>query len=124
MERQPEIVDRAGGARKMEDEVDRLVNLDVLDQVVIEKEESLVTDVLDVLERARVEVVDAKDAMSLLEQVLAQMRAEESGSPGYDGGRHDDHMLMPSLGKDNSSCDGVGLHEPPGSCFNRRRARS
>jgi hypothetical protein len=124
MERQAEIVDRAGGARKVEDEVDRLVNLDVLDQVMIEEEESLVTDVLDVLERARVEVVDAKDAMSLLEEVLAQVRAQESGSPGYDGGRHDDYMLMPPLGKDNSSCGRVDLHEPPGSCFNRRRVRS
>jgi hypothetical protein len=53
----------------------------VLDQVVIQEEEAVVPDVLDVLERARVEVVDAQDAMSLLEQVLAQMRAEKSGSP-------------------------------------------
>jgi hypothetical protein len=73
---------------------------------VIKEEEAVVADVLDVLERARVEVVDAQDAMSLLEQVLAQMRAEESGSPGYDGGRHDDYMLMPPLRKDNSSCGG------------------
>jgi hypothetical protein len=38
MERQPEIIDRAGRARKVEDHVDRLVNLDVLDQVVIHEE--------------------------------------------------------------------------------------
>ncbi|HET8872221.1 MAG TPA: hypothetical protein VFM83_00915 [Gaiellaceae bacterium] len=70
----------------MEDEVDRLANLDVLDQVVIDEEEALVADVLDVLERARVEVVDAQDAMSLRQQVLAQVRAEESGSSGHDRG--------------------------------------
>jgi hypothetical protein len=33
-------------------------------------------------------------------------------------------MLLFPRGKDNSPCGRVDLHEPPGSCFNRRRART
>ncbi len=37
---------------------------------------------LDVLERARLEVVDADHPVPLLEQVVAEMRAEEPGAAG------------------------------------------
>ena len=39
-------------------------------------------------ERARLEVVDADDAVTALEQVVAEVRAEEAGAAGDDRGRH------------------------------------
>jgi hypothetical protein len=38
--------------------------------------------VLDVLERARVEVVDADDAVTVGEETVAEVRAEEAGAAG------------------------------------------
>ena len=72
----------------MVDEVDRLVDLDELGDVVVEEDEALVADVLDVLERARVEVVDADHPVAAPEQVLAQVRAEEARPSGDDAGAH------------------------------------
>jgi hypothetical protein len=78
---------------------DRLVDLEVLDHVVVAEREVLVPDVLDVVERARVEVVDADDAIALVEQVLAQVRAEEARAPGDDGCTHSPshRRLWPAL---------------------------
>ena len=82
MQGHPEVVDRARERREVVDEVDRPCDLEVLDHVVVEELEPLVPDVLDVCERARVQVVDAEDAVALLEEVVAEMRAEEAGSSG------------------------------------------
>ena len=68
---------------------DRLFDLDVLRQVVVQEDEVVTADVLDVLERPRVEIVDGDDAMSLREQVIAEMGAEKTGSAGDDGGGHE-----------------------------------
>jgi hypothetical protein len=38
----------------------------------------------DVLERARLEVVDTDDPMTLLEQMVAEMRPQEAGATGDD----------------------------------------
>jgi hypothetical protein len=89
MERLAEIVDRAREGSQMEDVVDRLVDLDRLDHVVVREREAVVAKVRDVRERARLEVVDADDALPLLEQVLAEMRAEKAGSAGDDRRRHE-----------------------------------
>ncbi len=85
---QSRIVDRAGRAGQVEDEIDVLVELDVVGHVVIEEDEAVVADVLDVLQVAGVEVVDADDAQLLGEERFAQMGAEKPGSAGYDGGWH------------------------------------
>ena len=45
------------------------------------KREGVVADVLDVLQRAGVEVVDADHPMPLGEQVIAEVRAEEPAPP-------------------------------------------
>ena len=50
--------------------------------------EARVADVLDVLERARVQVVHADHAVALGEQPVAQMGAEEARPPGHDRRRH------------------------------------
>ena len=72
----------------MEDEVDRLVQFEVLHQVVVDEREVLVPDVLDVRERARDEVVDADHPQPLSEQVVAEMGAEEAGAASDNGGGH------------------------------------
>ena len=46
------------------EDVDRTVELDVLGHVVVDEREIFVPDVLDVLERPRIEVVYADDTMS------------------------------------------------------------
>ena len=66
----------------MEDVVDRLVDPDRLDHVVVDERERVVALVGDVLERPGLEVVDTDDAVPLLEQVIAEMRPEETGAAG------------------------------------------
>ena len=63
LQRQPQVVDRAGRAREVVDEVDRLVDLDMLGEVGGEEDEAVRAQVLDVGQRARLEVVDADDAV-------------------------------------------------------------
>jgi hypothetical protein len=70
------------------DDVDRLVDLEVLDHVVIEEDEVVVADVLDVPQRARQQVVDADHPVALGEQVVAEVRAQEAGSTGDDSRCH------------------------------------
>jgi hypothetical protein len=57
----------------VKDVVDRLVDRDVLDHVVVQEDERVVPKVLEVRERARLQVVDGDDALPLLEQVLAEV---------------------------------------------------
>jgi hypothetical protein len=52
---------------------DRLFDFEMLDHVVIAEGERRIANVFDVLQRARVEVVHADDAVTSLEQVLAEM---------------------------------------------------
>ena len=68
----------------MVDEIDRLVDLETLDQVVVAEDESLVADVLDVLKRSGVEIVHTDDAVavSYVEEVLAEMGSEEARPAG------------------------------------------
>ena len=59
-----------------------------LGDVVLDELELGLPDVLDVLERPRVEVVDADDPVAELQQVLAKMRAQEAGAPRHNANRH------------------------------------
>jgi hypothetical protein len=56
---------------------------------VVHERESVVPEVLEVGQRARLEVVDADDSMPLAEQVLAEVGAEKAGSAGDDRRRHE-----------------------------------
>jgi hypothetical protein len=69
----PQVVDRAGQRGEVVDDVDRLLELEVLDHVVVQEDEVVVPDVLDVPERAGDQVVDADHPRVAAEQVLAQM---------------------------------------------------
>ena len=73
VERLAQVVDRASQRGEVEDIVDRLVDLDALDHVVVHECERVVPEMLEVRERARLQVVDADHALTLLEQMLAEM---------------------------------------------------
>ena len=72
----------------MVDEVHLFIEEERLGQVVIDEEEPGVAYVLDVLERAGVEVVNADHPLAALQQVVAQARAQKAG-PACDQARAD-----------------------------------
>ena len=88
VQRQPHVVDRACQRGEVVDEVDRLLDLDVERDVVVAEVEGLVAQVLDVRQRARLEVVDADHAVPALQQRLTEVRAEKPGPACHDRGRH------------------------------------
>jgi hypothetical protein len=54
-------------------DVDRLVDLQVEGHVVVDERERVAAEVLDVLERAGLEVVHADHPLALCEQVVAEV---------------------------------------------------
>ena len=72
----------------MEHLVDRFVDFQVLDHVVLAKHEGVGPNVLNVLERPRVEVVDADHSPTFGEEVIAKVGAEKTCSSGDDGRCH------------------------------------
>jgi hypothetical protein len=70
------------------DEVHGLVDLVVARDVEHLEPEVLAPDVLDVVERPRLEVVDADHPVPASEQVITEMRAEEAGAARYQRGWH------------------------------------
>ena len=77
----------------MEDEVDGLVDVEMLGHVVIDEAEALAAQMLHVLERSGLEVVDADDAQTLSDEVVAEVRAEEACASGDHSSRHLQSML-------------------------------
>ena len=57
----------------MEDVVERLVDRDRLDHVVIDEREGVAPQVLDVFQRGDDQVVDTDDAVTVLEQRFAEV---------------------------------------------------
>jgi hypothetical protein len=77
----------------VEDVVHALLDEERLGDVVVDEEDVLaVSQVLDVLQRAGVEVVDADDAVALRQEVVAKMRPEEAGPAGNDRSAHHSHV--------------------------------
>jgi hypothetical protein len=70
------------------DEVDRLLDGDVLDDVVVHVRERGVAQVLDVPQRGGFQVVEADHAVAALEQRLAEVRPEEARAAGDERGWH------------------------------------
>src|SRR5213592_3034291 len=70
------------------DEVDRLGNVDVGRHVLVDERVVLAAEVLDVLERSRIEIVDADHPEIAGDQRIGEVGAEEPGPAGDDGGRH------------------------------------
>jgi hypothetical protein len=66
----------------VEHAVDRLRDVQVLGQVVLEEHEAVVAQVLDVRQRPRLEVVDAEHAVAAAEERFAEVGAEEPGPAG------------------------------------------
>ena len=88
VERKAQVVDGARKRGEVEDDVDRLVDRDVLDDVVVEEDEGVVADVVEVRERPGLEVVEAQHPVAALEERLAEMRAEKACAAGDERGRH------------------------------------
>ena len=88
VQRQPQVVDRRRRRGEVVDEVDRLVHEERLDDVVVDVHELRHADVLDVGEGARLEVVHADHAVTAPEQLVAQVRPEESRATGDEAGGH------------------------------------
>ena len=64
----------AGRAGEVVHEVDRFRNFEMVDEVVVHECERRVADVLDVLEIAGVQVVDAHDLVAVCKQEVAEPR--------------------------------------------------
>src|SRR5262249_42260140 len=93
LQRETCVVDRTRRAGEVVHEVDRLLDLEVLRDVVVHEQEVVSTQVLHVLERAGVEIVHADDTEVLRDEVIAEMGAEKAGPTRDDGGRHRREML-------------------------------
>ena len=68
----------------MEHEIHVVRHVDELAAVGVLKPEGVVPKMFDVLQRPRIQVVEADHPMPLFEQVLAEMGPEESRSAGHD----------------------------------------
>ena len=84
VQRQAQVVDGARRAGEVQHQVDRLVDLEVLDEVVLDEHELVVAQVLDVRQRPRLEVVDAEHAVAAAKQSFAKVGAEKPGPAGDD----------------------------------------
>ena len=82
VQRQAQVVDRRGRGGEVVDEVDRLLDEVRLDDVGVEVDELVRPDVVDVCQRAGLEVVHADHAVAAAQQLLAQMRSEKSSAAG------------------------------------------
>ncbi len=83
VQRQAQVVDRRGRRGEVVDEVDWLLHVVGLDDVNPHMDEAIgIADVLDVRERARLQVVDADHTVAAREQGVAQVRSEEAGAAG------------------------------------------
>jgi hypothetical protein len=70
------------------DEVDVLVHEERVDDVRVQVREIGRADVLDVLQRAGLEVVDADHTVPASEELVAQVRAQETGPSRNQAGGH------------------------------------
>jgi hypothetical protein len=82
VQREARVVDRTRRRCEVVDEVDFVVQEHRLGEVRHQEREGGIADVLDVLERAGVEVVEADHPVALGQKVIAKMRAEKPCSSG------------------------------------------
>ena len=80
--RQLEIIDRARGARPVQDHVDGSFHIDVVRDVVLDEHEVPAGEMGDVRGVACQQVVDTNDRMSAVEQGLREVRPDEAGGAG------------------------------------------
>ena len=72
-ERQAEIVDRARRACQVVHDVDGLGDLEMLRDVVVQEHEALAPEMLHVLERAGLEIVDADDPVAVGDEEVGEV---------------------------------------------------
>ena len=88
LQRQAQVVDRARRAREVVDEVDRLVDPDRVRQVVREEDELVRCGCARCSRASRSRGCRRRSPGGPGEQRVAEVRAEEAGTAGDDGGRH------------------------------------
>jgi hypothetical protein len=88
VQRQPQVVDRRGGAGEVVDDVDRFVDEVRLDDVDVLEPELRRADMRDVGEGTRLEVVDADHAVTASQQLVTEMRAEEPSATRHEASGH------------------------------------
>ena len=87
LDRQLEVINRAGRRGEMPDVIDRAVQEDELGHVLLDEFEiPIAAQVGDVVHAAGDEVVDADDLVAARQQQVGQMGAEEAGRAGDDAG--------------------------------------
>ena len=72
----------------MVDEVDRPVDIERLDDVLVEQDELGRPDVLDVVEGASLEIVNADHLVTAPQELITEVRAEETRSTRDQTGGH------------------------------------
>ena len=88
LQRQAQVVDRARRAREVEHEINWLGDLEALRQVVRQERERVAAQMVDVRERAGLEVVDADHPLAAGAERLTEMRAQEARAAGDHRSRH------------------------------------
>ncbi len=83
LQRQAQVIDRARRRREVVHEIQRLIDVVRLDDVDLTKLELRLTQMIDIAQRTRLQVVHANHPVPATEQRLAQMRTEEAGPAGH-----------------------------------------
>jgi len=89
LDRQLEVIDRAGRARPVQHVIHRAVDVDEVGDVVADELEVAIAQVRDVGEVAGQQVVDADHCEAAIEQRFRQVRSDETGGAGNDYPWHD-----------------------------------
>ena len=88
LDRQLEIIDRAGRRGEVENIVHRAGEIDELRHIMLDELKSRVArEMRDIIGIARDEVVDGDDAVALGEEAVGKMGAEKAGAAGDNGHR-------------------------------------
>ena len=91
LNRELEIVSRAGRRREMEDTVELTAHVHVFRHVVLNELEAVAEEMGQVFGGPRDVVVHGHDGMALLPEAIAQMRSQEACGPGD----QDSHSTCP-----------------------------
>ena len=86
LNRQLQIINRAGGRREMPDEIHRPFEKNKLGNVLLDELEiRIAAEVRDVVHAAGDKIVNADDLVAARNEEVGQVRAEKTGSAGDDG---------------------------------------
>src|SRR4030042_853961 len=73
----------------MKNVIERTFNIDIVGHIVLDEEESLITESGDVIHSAGNEIVHGDDFMPFFQKIFTDMRSEKTGAAGYQSPWHD-----------------------------------